>query len=150
MQTIDVLHVIQNADKHNIPNVFVAQLLGLSESKVKLLQKSSPENIEKILSTHTIYDLEQLKDILLNFIKNTQITTLILAGSYARGTATADSDIDIIIDSNDIVEDYEKMDSELCALLGKRIDIVTVTGIENSVYRDSLLEGSILIYGKGL
>jgi len=94
--------------------------------------------------------LNELKEILLDFIKDTKITTLILTGSYARGEATVDSDIDLIIESDDIVEDYEKIDSELSIVLEKHIDMMTVTGINYSVYRESLLEGSILIYGKGL
>ena len=94
--------------------------------------------------------MNELKEILLDFIKDTKITTLILTGSYARGEATVDSDIDLIIESDDIVEDYEKIDSELSIVLEKHIDMMTVTGINYSVYRESLLEGSILIYGKGL
>ncbi|MCL2320943.1 MAG: nucleotidyltransferase domain-containing protein [Oscillospiraceae bacterium] len=150
MQTIDIFQVIKNADKYNVPNLYVSQLLGISEGKVKLLKKLEPEDYQMVLNTKKIYKLVELKEKFLDFIKSTKVSTLILTGSYARGLATEDSDIDIIIESDDIVEDYEKIYSELSAILEKHIDIMTVTGIENSVYRESLLEGSILIYGKGL
>ena len=150
MQTLDLYTVIQNADKYNVPNIYVSQLLGISEGRIKLLKKLELEDYQKVLSNNKIYTITELREILLDFIKDTQITTLILTGSYARGEATIDSDIDLIIESDDIVDDYEKLYSELASVLGKHIEIMTVTGINYSVYRKNLLEGSVLIYGKGL
>ena len=42
MQAIDIFKVIKNADKYNVPNLYVSQLLGISEGKIKLLKKLEP------------------------------------------------------------------------------------------------------------
>lgn len=151
-EAVDLVSIIKNAEFFNIPIKHVANLIGAPESKIILARKvyadtGSAQKVYEILDNSTIYTLDELKKILLDFIKDTSITKLILTGSYARGTATQYSDVDIIIESDDIVEDYETAVSELSAKLGKRVDVLTTAAINSSIYKDSLEEGSILIYG---
>ena len=46
-----------------------------------------------------IYTLEQIRDAVAPIAKKYQIPAVYLFGSYARGTATEESDIDLLVDT---------------------------------------------------
>ena len=50
--------------------------------------------------TNKIYSLEDIKKILYDILKETEVQKATLFGSYAKRDATEQSDIDILIDSN--------------------------------------------------
>ncbi|MBR5428260.1 MAG: nucleotidyltransferase domain-containing protein [Clostridia bacterium] len=90
-----------------------------------------------------IYTIDEIKEIIIPIAVKYHLKSVYLFGSYARGTATEDSDIDLMIDTADADLDtlfklgavYE----ELSAAFQKEIDLVTVSSIEQPAIRTSEL-----------
>jgi predicted nucleotidyltransferase/predicted transcriptional regulator len=100
----------------NLENEKTATLIQLSE-------------IEKRESLYTVN--KELKLILEDFIRTLEsqhknIIAIILFGSYAKGTATKESDIDILLISNEKIE-IEKVAKEIYAKYGKEIIPILMT-----------------------
>ncbi len=95
-------------------------------NKVYFLKKSL-ESFEFVLITEHYKLLEilkkypQLRKTFQEIIKNGKIKLAILFGSYAKKTATKESDIDIFIETRDrtIKEDVEKIDSRISIKIGR-------------------------------
>jgi predicted nucleotidyltransferase len=68
-------------------------------------------------------------------IENLGIRSLRLFGSTARGEATSESDIDLLVDFSTVptFSDYMKLRIFLEDLLGKKVDLVTETGLRPRV-----------------
>ncbi len=66
----------------------------------------------------TLHEYPQLRTLFENIRKNSKITLAILFGSYAKGAAHKDSDIDVYLDTKD------KGLKEAVELLGSKISVV--------------------------
>ena len=91
-----------------------------------------------------IYSIEEIKEIVAPIAKQYGVEKVYLFGSYARGEATKDSDIDLIIDTTGteintlfkLGEVYE----EFLAAFDKPIDMITVSSLEQKAIRKSEIE----------
>lgn len=66
------------------------------------------------------------------FFKTKPVLKAYIFGSYSRGDATSNSDIDLLLDldySQPVGFEFIEMKQELELLLGKRIDLVSSRGI---------------------
>ena len=63
--------------------------------------------------------LDEIKELVTPVIKQFPVKTLILYGSYARNEATEESDIDLVVDSDDKLLGWG-----LCSLLGELAEIL--------------------------
>ncbi|MCD6484769.1 MAG: nucleotidyltransferase family protein [Candidatus Odinarchaeota archaeon] len=86
--------------------------------------------------------LEKLKPILERKFK---VKVISVFGSYARGTETASSDVDILVDLHDpigwyIVEFKEFLETSL----GIKVDLVTMNALRPEL-RDSILEEVVFV-----
>jgi len=88
-----------------------------------------------------IFTVSQITDVVIPIAKAHGVTEVHLFGSYARGTATEGSDIDLVIDLGKIrtfiqlsrfVEDIEEA-------TGKKVDILT----NNQIKEDKILRSVI-------
>ena len=71
------------------------------EKLLKAYLKQYPKNKHGIITeTIGVYEFDQIKETLLRLRKQYDIKRIILFGSYAKGTADAKSDIDLVIDGN--------------------------------------------------
>ena len=72
-----------------------------------------------------------------------------LFGSYARGEATDDSDVDILIERGDIYNllEYSGFINRLQDALECNVDVVT-TGSNNKSFLDAISKDTVLIYEK--
>ncbi len=81
-----------------------------------------------------IYSIEQLAQLIAPIAAGYRIKAIYLFGSYARGTATADSDIDLIVDTTGTsltsLFALGELYSDLEDALGKKIDLITVSSLE--------------------
>jgi predicted nucleotidyltransferase len=81
-----------------------------------------------------VYTIEQLKERIAPVAAKYQLPAVYLFGSYARGEATDDSDVDILIDSSgSIVRTAFHMGGlyeDLSAAVEKSIDLVTMNTLK--------------------
>lgn len=98
-----------------------------------------------------IYTLEEIKEILYPIFKTVSVYKAILFGSYAKGLATENSDIDIVVDSKGELLNiyfYELLE-EIIEKLGKKIDLIEISEIEKNslIYKEIEKEG-VVVYEK--
>lgn len=80
-----------------------------------------------------IYTIEELRERITPVAKKYQIRAVYVFGSYARNEATANSDIDILIDREGAAVRGIQMGAlynDLCECVGKEVDLVTLQTLE--------------------
>ena len=88
-----------------------------------------------------IYTIEEIKTIVTPIAVKYRLKAVYLFGSYARGTANENSDIDLLIDTEDTDLDtlfklgafYDELSQAFC----KEIDLLTVSSMEQPAVRKS-------------
>lgn len=88
------------------------------------------------------------------FCQRWQIAELSFFGSVLRDDFSPDSDIDILVkfhpDAKPTLFDMVNMRTELEALLGRRVDLVSRRGVEasrNPLRREAILTSAEVVYG---
>lgn len=88
-----------------------------------------------------IYTIEEIKTIITPIAEKHRLKAVFLFGSYARGTANENSDIDLLIDTEDTdLDTLFKLGAfydELSQAFGKEIDLLTVSSMEQPTVRAS-------------
>ena len=95
-----------------------------------------------------IYTIEEIQKIVSPIAANHGVEKVFLFGSYARGEASADSDLDFRIDCGNAT-DYFTLGQMYCDLedvFQKKLDILT-TGSLDQKFLDRIRKEEILIYG---
>ena len=91
-----------------------------------------------------VYSLDDIRSLVAPIIRKYRIPAMYLFGSYARGDATENSDIDFLIDTTGTqLTSLLALGSLYCDLEGvfrKRIDIVTVRAISQEANMPSDLD----------
>ena len=88
-----------------------------------------------------------IKENISKIAKNYDIEKVYLFGSYMKGTATEDSDIDIFIESTLYGLDYFEFAEALRERLGKKIGLLSNKTVEpNSVIKNEIKETGLIIY----
>ena len=93
-----------------------------------------------------VYSIEELTAIVKDIVADYPDKRVILIGSYAKNTATDKSDVDLVLDGDDLSEAYWDVLFALEDRLKISVDVMTMRGINSSVIKDSMLEGSITLY----
>ncbi len=81
---------------------------------------------------------------IVSILKKNGIIKAGIFGSYARGEAKKNSDIDILIEFNDSLLTLVRMERELKESLGKKVDLVTYNGI-HPLLKERILKEEIRI-----
>ncbi len=102
------------------------------------------ENSLLIDENHGILNVESISDAIKTTMESYGVKVCYLFGSYARGTPTSASDVDLLVDINPKGIDYFKLVEELRIALKKKVDLITVHQLTSSP--DLLTE--ILRFGK--
>lgn len=94
-----------------------------------------------------VYTVEQIRDLTAPIASSYGIRSLSLFGSYARGEATTDSDVDILIDRGTALRGWEigGLYNDLSEALGKELDMVTVSGADPA-FLDKIRKDEVLLY----
>jgi len=99
----------------------------------------------------SIYDLEEIKKILYPVFMANAVYKAILFGSYAKGSATEKSDIDIVIDSNGELLNihFYGLLEQIIEKLNKNVDLFEISEIkkDSSIYEAIQREG-VLLYAR--
>ena len=94
----------------------------------------------------SVYSIDEIKRKTIPIAKQYGVHHMGLFGSYARGEATIDSDVDILINSgsiNDLFE-YAGFIDDLETALGCHVDVVS-TGIEDKSFLEGIMKEEVRI-----
>ena len=98
--------------------------------------------------SNKVYSINEIKDIIHPIAHEYGVDAMYLFGSYAKGIADAESDIDIRIDKGDVRGiKFAGLYSDLEEILGKPVDLVTTASLDEN-FRQSIAKEEILIYAK--
>lgn len=103
------------------------------------------------------YNEATLQKILTPIAQRYRLPAVYLFGSYARGTANENSDIDLLIETRGSrirsLLDLAALHQELTEILGKEVDLVTARSLEQSctvpsdaAFRDNVLHERVCLY----
>jgi len=93
-----------------------------------------------------MYSIGELTTIVRGVVSNYPVTKAILVGSYARNAPTANSDVDIVLDGDDLSEAYWDILFALEDRLSVPVDLLTMHGLNGSILKRSVLEGGVTLY----
>lgn len=87
-----------------------------------------------------IYSLKEIKRIIKPILNKYGISDIYLFGSYARGEAKSNSDIDIYCDKGNIktLIDQGELEEELENALNKEVDIIFTTSILDEYFKEQI------------
>ena len=99
-----------------------------------------------------VYTLDEIREIAVTIAKRHQLRQLSLFGSYARGEATAQSDLDFRADVPDGFGMFQMsaLQDDLENAFHKQIDVVTPGMLDDSLSTDlarNMLEDEVILYG---
>ena len=94
-----------------------------------------------------VYTVEQIKRIAAPIARAYGLNSLSLFGSYARGEATENSDIDLIVDCGAVRSAFQMggLDADLSEGLGKTLDLVT-TDRRDKAFLGRIQEDQLRLY----
>ena len=94
-----------------------------------------------------VYSLDEIRTIVIPIARQHGVAALYLFGSYARGEATAESDIDFLMDGGEIRSLYQwaafRLDLE--EALSKSVDLLTV-GHSDQAFIHKIRKEEVMIY----
>ena len=92
-----------------------------------------------------VLSISQIKEIILPILSKHNIKEVYLFGSYARGEANNQSDVDIYCESGDIETfiDQGFLEDELVEALGKDVDIVFIGSTMDDYFKNQLEKDKI-------
>ena len=95
-----------------------------------------------------ILTLKQIKERIKPVMERHNVLNVYLFGSYARGEANRDSDVDIYCSSGDVktLLDEAGFIEELEQALGKKVDVVTIGSSMHEFFRHQLEEDKIKLW----
>ena len=98
-----------------------------------------------------VYTIDEIKEILKEFLKDKPVSQVILFGSYAKKKATKKSDIDLIIDTNSQLKGFAllRLICQIEEMLQKEVDgFEKYEIIENSLIDKEIKETGVIVYEK--
>jgi hypothetical protein len=96
-----------------------------------------------------VYSVDEIKKIAVPIAKSYGVDSLSLFGSYARGEATSESDIDFYFDNGELrsLLQHSSMLNKLEEAFGCSVDLVS-TGINKKEFIKLIKKEGILLYEK--
>jgi len=103
---------------------------------------------ERISEDKGILKKEEIRDIVSEICNKHDIKYVYLFGSYARGEAKENSDIDFLIDGNIKGLQFVGLYDELCQKLHKKVDLLRIDDIKDNIdFISEILKTGEKIYG---
>lgn len=94
-----------------------------------------------------IYTIDELRSILLPILDKYGMASASLFGSYARGQADAESDIDVIVHGKPGFRalDVFGVAEELHRCTGKRVDVYELSELDPGPFRESVMREAVVL-----
>jgi uncharacterized protein len=101
------------------------------------------------MSTSKLSNIENIKSAVTDVCRKFDLSEMWLFGSYAKGSASEDSDIDFMVKTEDVLGGFKLLDVKYALedSLKKQVDLVTTGSIKGSLI-DGVPLGEVLIYTK--
>lgn len=93
------------------------------------------------------YTIQDIQEIAVPIVKKYGVKSLSLFGSYARGEATDDSDLDFFIDKGDLrgLFQYFSLVNDLENSFNCHVDLIT-TGINDEHFLNKIHKDEVVLY----
>ena len=101
--------------------------------------------------TKKIYTINEIKQILKKILENMPVYSVILFGSYAKNLATANSDLDLVIDTREQLMGFKlySLITKIEEEFNKNIDAFEKSEIiENSKIDEEIKKTGVVVYEK--
>ena len=106
------------------------------------------KQINFIDETHGILKLEQIKEICTDIFSKYDVEFCYLFGSYAKGKATENSDVDLLISTSETGLKFYDLLGYLMEGLKKKVDFLNIEQLKNNLeLTKEILKDGIKIYG---
>ncbi len=94
-----------------------------------------------------IYSIEEIQKHVSPMAKRYGVERVFLFGSYAKGSATPESDIDLRVDKGSLrgLFALSGMRLDICDSLSKDVDLLTTNSLDDN-FRDKIRRDEVLIY----
>lgn len=94
-----------------------------------------------------VYTLEQLRQLIIPLLKQYGMKGASIFGSYARGEATPDSDIDVLLYGGDSFRHFNvfAVAEELHEASGKAVDVYEISELDDGPFRDTVLREAVAL-----
>ena len=138
-----------------------ASILGISRRTYQKYESIEENNnkldyLSYVLDQRTRVDeenglltIDKIQTIVSEVLKNYDVKSCYLFGSYAKGKEKPASDVDLLIDSDITGLDYYGLIDELRERLHKKVDLLLLRSIqENATMLYEILKDGIKIYGQ--
>lgn len=104
-------------------------------------------NILRIDEEHGLLSVEKIKSLLIPVLKEHNISFCYLFGSYARGEAKENSDVDLLVDTPLTGMEFFRLVEQIRITLNKRIDLLRLEDLskDNPIILEILKDGIRLI-----
>ncbi len=124
---------------------------------IDLLDNATEDMLEKIYTAakeivragkgNKVYTLEEIRAKAVPIAKKYGVKKLSLFGSYARGEADAQSDLDFLVDDGEIKSLFKYLDFvyDLEGEFGCHVDAVS-TGIQNKKFLSEIQKDEVILY----
>ena len=104
-----------------------------------------------------IYTVQEIQSRVMPVAQKYGIKAVFLFGSYAKGTATEDSDIDLLIDTSGTalrsLLSLGALYNDLAAALAKKIHLITISSLEQrtqmpseAAFREAVMKERVRLY----
>lgn len=102
----------------------------------------------RIDETHGVLLVDDIKNICKKVLNNYNVDFCYLFGSYAKGNAKENSDVDLFVSMNSCGEEFYDLSENLRENLKKKVDLIHITQINNNVNLvKEIMKDGIKIYG---
>ena len=151
-------------EKRGITQKKAAEMLGVSLRAYQNYENASTENngikytycLQKMKEfclfneNRGVYSIDEIAEICSAIFENYSVEYCILFGSYARGEAKDDSDIDLLISCDITGMKFFGLIEELRQQLHKKIDLLNLAQLNNNqVLVSEILRDGVRIYDSG-
>ena len=103
--------------------------------------------MEKEVMNRMVYSIDEIRKRIEPVVRKYGVLTVWLFGSYARGEATEQSDVDLLIEGGKIRTLYQlsALRLELEDVLGKPVDLITV-GNNDKAFLHRIRQDEVILY----
>ena len=98
-------------------------------------------------SNAQVYTLNQLRDMVNPLVERYGMRGASVFGSYARGEANAESDIDVLLDGGDSFRRINvfAVAEDLHEASGKRVDVYELSELDEGPFREAVLREAVAL-----